>query len=124
MPVKKIKEAIAKTNKDLNLSGDLVEDLAYFYYSQLRTHLSSMDDTAYLVQGIGLFKIQYNSLKKLIEKEKLQHSRMKDEVAKEEIMRKIVREEEVFRDVEIKHKEKLEFYENKRKIKEDYRKQK
>lgn len=124
MPVKKIKEAIAKTNKDLNLSGDLVEDLAYFYYSQLRSHLSSMDDTAYLVQGIGLFKIQYNSLKKLIEKEKLQHSRMKDEVAKEEIMRKIVREEEVFRDVEVKHKEKIEFYENKRKIKEDYRKQK
>lgn len=64
---KEFKEGIAK---ELGIHENVVDDFLSFYYSKIRTSLSSLDYPKIQVDGLGTFSIRKNKLEQKIKKYK------------------------------------------------------
>lgn len=124
MPLKKINDAIEMTKRQKGIEGDLVEDLSYFFYSQLRKKLSSIEHTNFQVLGLGCFEVSNTQLAKLMRRQFHQICKTKNETVKKEMEAKIEEEKIIMRKLIQMSKDKKAFYEQKRKIKANNKKQK
>jgi len=64
---KEFKEGIAQ---ELGIHENVVDDFLSFYYSKIRTSLSSLDYPKIQVDGLGTFSIRKNKLEQKIKKYK------------------------------------------------------
>lgn len=65
---KKHKQIVKIVSEELEVSSELIDDLASFYYKTLRKKLSNVEDLKYRLPGLGYFLIRNTGVNKAIKK--------------------------------------------------------
>jgi hypothetical protein len=66
MVPKKSNKIYQIVSEDLNIQGNLVEDIVQFYYKELRSKMSSLSHTRINVEGLGHMIVKSKIVKKAI----------------------------------------------------------
>jgi len=75
-------------SEDLDISERLVDKLVDFYYKELRTKMSNLEDSRYYVPGLGVFTARLNKIQKAISKLEIKSKYMRQSTMAQYMVKK------------------------------------